>query len=95
MNSNEVSQVGYICKKCGGPSPVGVGFVDNNPSAEMVKANARINKCECGYSRIASPVSVDISEWPRGREVVEYAAERGIGIAEAINELVNSGLSHR
>lgn len=40
-------------------------------------------------------VKVRAKEWARFPEVLDYAAERGVSIEEAIIELVNSGLSHR
>lgn len=44
----QVVFTGFVCKKCGGPSPVGVGFVDNgvepHTDAEQVTA------CPCGHS---------------------------------------------
>jgi hypothetical protein len=39
-------------------------------------------------------ITLDLSEWTRLREVDEYAASRHIDRAQAICELVNSGLSH-
>jgi hypothetical protein len=39
-------------------------------------------------------VETDLADWTRWHEVVEYAGVRGITIAEAVNRLVNSGLSH-
>ncbi|SMY00986.1 hypothetical protein BSP239C_03165 [Brevibacterium sp. 239c] len=42
MNT-EIS-TGYICKKCGTPSPIGVGYATSAP------ANTDLSRCECGYS---------------------------------------------
>lgn len=39
---------GYVCKKCGRPSPVGVGYVA--PGKEAAEASAGITACECGHS---------------------------------------------
>lgn len=44
-------QVGYICKSCGGPSPLGVGYVDN--SAGAAERSAGRTRCDCGNSRSA------------------------------------------
>lgn len=33
--------------------------------------------------------------WSRFAELEKYATERGLTLAEAIHELVNSGLSHQ
>jgi hypothetical protein len=35
---------GYICKQCGDPSPVGVGYTTNAP------ATGDVETCPCGYS---------------------------------------------
>jgi hypothetical protein len=47
MSSNHS---GYQCKQCGGPSPVGVGYVDTTPGA--AEASATLTACGCGYSRL-------------------------------------------
>lgn len=39
-------------------------------------------------------INTMISTWTRGPEVREYAARRNITLHVAINQLVNSGLSH-
>jgi len=39
-------------------------------------------------------VEIDDQGWDRWPEVQEYAEEHGITLAEAIERLVNSGLSH-
>lgn len=41
--------LGYICKKCEAPAPVGVGYTAYSPTAESESAN--ITSCECGYSQ--------------------------------------------
>lgn len=41
---------GYRCKQCDGPSPVGVGYVDN--STDAAAASAGLTVCACGYSRL-------------------------------------------
>lgn len=41
-------QCGYICKRCGGPSPVGIGFVDG--SAGAAERSAGLLACACGWS---------------------------------------------
>lgn len=38
---------------------------------------------------------INPNDFARWDEVVEYADEEGITLAEAIDQLVNSGLSHR
>lgn len=40
---------GFMCKRCGSPSPVGVGFVDGRPGA--AQASEHVTACECGHSR--------------------------------------------
>lgn len=52
-----VNQVGYICKSCGGPSPLGVGYVDN--SAGAAARSAGRTGCDCGQSRSAVDDSDD------------------------------------
>lgn len=42
---------GYVCKTCGGPSPVGVGYVDNTDGAAQRSAGR--STCDCGASRSA------------------------------------------
>lgn len=39
---------GYVCKSCGGPSPVGVGYAV--PGAAAEEASAELDACACGYS---------------------------------------------
>lgn len=39
-------------------------------------------------------MEIDVSSWSRIVEVVEYAERRGIKLDEAIEQLVNTGLSH-
>jgi hypothetical protein len=43
---------GYACKSCGGPSPVGVGYVDDQPGA--AEASAQLTRCACGQSQLAT-----------------------------------------
>ena len=40
------------------------------------------------------PIIINLTDWTRLPEVREYADYRGIGLDEAIRELVNKGLSH-
>lgn len=40
---------GYICKRCAGPSPVGVGYVSDTPGAAA--ASAGREACDCGHSQ--------------------------------------------
>lgn len=37
---------GYICKQCGGPAPMGVGYASTEGAAEM----SSLKECACGYS---------------------------------------------
>lgn len=41
---------GYMCKVCGRPSPVGVGYVDMRPGA--AQASAALTRCGCGHSQL-------------------------------------------
>lgn len=36
---------GYVCKKCNGPAPVGIGYATSEP------ATGDVETCPCGYSR--------------------------------------------
>ena len=40
---------GFMCKVCGGPSPLGVGYVDGRPGA--AQASEHVTACPCGYSQ--------------------------------------------
>ena len=40
---------GYICKKCHGPAPYGVGYIDNTPGA--LEASTGRDECPCGASK--------------------------------------------
>ena len=45
------TECGYVCKRCGNPSPMGVGYaVEGWLSAH---ASSSLTACECGYSRAA------------------------------------------
>lgn len=39
---------GYVCKRCGGPAPVGVGYAA--PGSEAAAASEGLTRCACGYS---------------------------------------------
>lgn len=45
------SRIGYRCKKCNGPAPVGIGYTDYRPGA--VEASAGLTSCACGWSQTA------------------------------------------
>jgi hypothetical protein len=40
-----MSSTGYQCKECGGPSPIGVGYVDTTPGAADTSAALTV----CGW----------------------------------------------
>ncbi len=42
---------GYICKKCGGPSPMGVGYVADGTTAGL--RSQSVKACPCSYSQTA------------------------------------------
>lgn len=46
---------GYICKECGGPAPIGVGYADNSPGARAKSEG--LTECACGYSRLPEGVT--------------------------------------
>jgi len=45
---------GYVCKRCGGAAPVGVGYVSTAPGAAA--RSAMVDACPCGYSVAPEPV---------------------------------------
>jgi hypothetical protein len=47
-----------VCKQCGGPSPVGIGYVSTEEGA--AERSATVTACACGYSvkSLPSPVPV-------------------------------------
>lgn len=59
----------------------------------MLPAPAR--PLQHGAKGSAVKVTVDTTLWTRWREVVQYSERRGIGLGDAIHELVNTGLSHQ
>ncbi len=40
---------GFVCKECGGPSPIGVGYVGECSEAARTESENRTS-CDCGYS---------------------------------------------
>ncbi len=42
---------GFICKKCGGPSPIGVGYFADGTTAGLRSQSAKA--CPCGHSQTA------------------------------------------
>lgn len=40
---------GYICKRCGGPAPTGIGYAATGAAA--AKKSAALSQCKCGYSK--------------------------------------------
>lgn len=49
---DEGTAAGYACKTCDGPSPVGVGYVDDRPGA--AEASKNLTQCACGQSQLAT-----------------------------------------
>lgn len=41
--------VGYICKECGKPSPIGIGYTSYEQGA--YERSKHLAQCECGYSQ--------------------------------------------
>lgn len=53
---------GYVCKRCGFPSPVGVGYADAPPT-DYTAAQLAVTSCPCGYSvRATSPGRATVRE---------------------------------
>lgn len=46
--TQEAEGPGYVCKVCGGPAPLGVGFVDETPGARA--RSEAVGVCPCGHS---------------------------------------------
>lgn len=42
------TQCGYVCKRCGAPAPMGVGYTSFAPGA--LAASRGLDSCACGYS---------------------------------------------
>lgn len=50
MTKNDKTKgTGFICKRCGGPAPAGIGYVDYEGEINARAAAAR-KSCPCGYS---------------------------------------------
>lgn len=49
---------GYICKSCGGPSPIGVGYALTNWTPADERASTDRIACDCGQSVTAAPWAV-------------------------------------
>lgn len=74
---------GYICKRCHGPAPVGVGYVANG--ADAAKASAGLTRCACGYS-------VDPSTTTNGdgtREQLQAAGEHTLELIESLRRHID------
>ena len=48
--ANAGHPTGYICKKCEGPAPVGVGYVLHGDVRTNPAEAAKITACPCGQS---------------------------------------------
>lgn len=59
------AEPGYVCKQCGGPAPLGIGFPDNSPGAR--ERSEGLTSCACGYSVL--PEGVTASTKTAGDEV--------------------------
>jgi len=44
----ERAACGFVCKRCGGPAPVGVGYAA--VGVEAAAASEGLTRCACGYS---------------------------------------------
>ena len=60
---------GFICKTCGGPSPMGLGYTSTEPGAR--EASMPLVACGCGASRRPDSAPVGFFHvGPDGRNVV-------------------------
>lgn len=53
LTDDDKEQCGFICKRCGGPCPVGIGYVDE--SAGAAERSAGLLACACGWSVTPCP----------------------------------------
>lgn len=51
MAETDYHRHGYICKKCSGPSPIGVGYTGPSTQAAYLASRDR-RSCDCGYSQL-------------------------------------------
>lgn len=56
------TQCGYVCKRCGAPAPMGVGYTSFAPGA--LAASRGLYSCACGYS--LNPAAGDYTIATRG-----------------------------
>jgi len=47
--NKKLKGTGFVCKRCGGPAPAGIGYVDYEGEINARAAAAR-KSCPCGYS---------------------------------------------
>lgn len=59
------AEPGYVCKQCGGPAPLGIGYADYSPGAR--ERSEGLTSCACGYSVL--PEGVTASTKTAGDEV--------------------------
>ena len=59
------AEPGYVCKQCGGPAPLGIGFPDDSEGA--YERSEGLTSCACGYSVL--PEGVTASTKTAGDEV--------------------------
>lgn len=50
-----MSACGFVCKRCHGPSPQGVGYAA--PGVEAAAASEGLTRCACGYSVDPRPMT--------------------------------------
>ena len=43
-----IAPAGYVCKRCGGPAPIGIGYASTAPGAHT--ASRALAVCGCGWS---------------------------------------------
>ena len=79
---------GYICKRCHGPAPVGVGYVA--PGVEAAAASEGLTRCACGYS-------VDPRTTTNGdgvREQLQAAGEHTLELIESLRRHLDGNDCH-
>lgn len=52
----DISEHGYICKRCNEAAPLGVGYASYDPRISYADSKD-LTSCQCGYSQKAQPTS--------------------------------------
>lgn len=72
-------QLAWVCKRCGGPAPTGIGYVVLHASAEAAAASAAISMCWCGHSARQIGHAADATYDPAGGHGYPWRPECACG----------------